>query len=170
MFDTYINLSFSSVINLITFFNKISFPSTTDFALWLVLYKQFLWIPVVYWLAQKCFNWCCVYSDAKYVCQLFFPNPLWQHSGQRAAIKKMDMQATREFLAELKVLTHVHHLNLVIPVPFSRDGVFCIRCLSIILVVIIYGNSISWLIVHIFMKSLISKRGIKAVCFIQLVW
>jgi serine/threonine protein kinase len=32
---------------------------------------------------------------------------------QKAAIKKMDMQATQEFLAELKVLTHVHHLNLV---------------------------------------------------------
>lgn len=32
---------------------------------------------------------------------------------QKAAIKKMDMQASREFLAELKVLTHVHHLNLV---------------------------------------------------------
>ncbi|KAJ1381688.1 Syndecan/Neurexin domain [Sesbania bispinosa] len=30
-----------------------------------------------------------------------------------AAIKKMDMQASKEFLAELKVLTHVHHLNLV---------------------------------------------------------
>jgi len=25
----------------------------------------------------------------------------------------MDMQASNEFLAELKVLTHVHHLNLV---------------------------------------------------------
>uniref|UniRef100_A0A0A9GZD3 Uncharacterized protein n=1 Tax=Arundo donax TaxID=35708 RepID=A0A0A9GZD3_ARUDO len=25
----------------------------------------------------------------------------------------MDTQATQEFLAELKVLTHVHHLNLV---------------------------------------------------------
>ncbi|KAK4279213.1 hypothetical protein QN277_016948 [Acacia crassicarpa] len=33
--------------------------------------------------------------------------------GEKAAIKKMDMQATREFLAELKVLTNVHHLNLV---------------------------------------------------------
>uniref|UniRef100_A0A0E0LXE7 Protein kinase domain-containing protein n=1 Tax=Oryza punctata TaxID=4537 RepID=A0A0E0LXE7_ORYPU len=33
--------------------------------------------------------------------------------GEKAAIKKMDMQATHEFLAELKVLTHVHHLNLV---------------------------------------------------------
>ncbi|KAL0905415.1 hypothetical protein M5K25_023835 [Dendrobium thyrsiflorum] len=32
---------------------------------------------------------------------------------QKAAIKKMDMEASREFLAELKVLTHVHHLNLV---------------------------------------------------------
>ncbi|XP_042468405.1 chitin elicitor receptor kinase 1-like isoform X1 [Zingiber officinale] len=33
--------------------------------------------------------------------------------GEKAAIKKMDMQATNEFLAELKVLTNVHHLNLV---------------------------------------------------------
>ncbi|KAL9685621.1 hypothetical protein QQ045_023072 [Rhodiola kirilowii] len=33
--------------------------------------------------------------------------------GERAAIKKMDMQASKEFLAELKVLKHVHHLNLV---------------------------------------------------------
>lgn len=40
-----------------------------------------------------------------------FPFPL--HVSQKAAIKKMDMQATKEFLAELKVLTNVHHLNLV---------------------------------------------------------
>ncbi|XP_020600105.1 lysM domain receptor-like kinase 3 isoform X2 [Phalaenopsis equestris] len=33
--------------------------------------------------------------------------------GEKAAIKKMDTQASKEFLAELKVLTHVHHLNLV---------------------------------------------------------
>ncbi|KAM7264907.1 hypothetical protein ACFE04_002590 [Oxalis oulophora] len=33
--------------------------------------------------------------------------------GEKAAIKKMDMQASKEFLIELKVLTHVHHLNLV---------------------------------------------------------
>ncbi|XP_047249808.1 lysM domain receptor-like kinase 3 isoform X7 [Capsicum annuum] len=33
--------------------------------------------------------------------------------GKKAAIKKMDMEAMREFLAELKVLTNVHHLNLV---------------------------------------------------------
>ncbi|KAG8087815.1 hypothetical protein GUJ93_ZPchr0010g11284 [Zizania palustris] len=32
--------------------------------------------------------------------------------GEKAALKKMGMQATHEFLAELKVLTHVHHLNL----------------------------------------------------------
>lgn len=32
---------------------------------------------------------------------------------QNAAIKKMDMQASKEFLAELRVLTRVHHLNLV---------------------------------------------------------
>ncbi|XP_039853522.1 chitin elicitor receptor kinase 1-like isoform X4 [Panicum virgatum] len=31
----------------------------------------------------------------------------------KAAIKKMNVQATHEFLAELKVLTHVYHLNLV---------------------------------------------------------
>jgi chitin elicitor receptor kinase 1 len=46
--------------------------------------------------------------------QLFFftgTDILWRL--QKAAIKKMDMQATHEFLAELKVLTHVHHLNLV---------------------------------------------------------
>ncbi|PIN18711.1 Serine/threonine protein kinase [Handroanthus impetiginosus] len=39
--------------------------------------------------------------------------------GQKAAIKKMDMRASKEFLAELKVLTHVHHLNLHIPVEYS---------------------------------------------------
>ncbi|KAB1201000.1 Chitin elicitor receptor kinase 1 [Morella rubra] len=33
--------------------------------------------------------------------------------GEKAAIKKMDTQASREFLAELNVLTRVHHLNLV---------------------------------------------------------
>ncbi|KAL4337777.1 hypothetical protein AHAS_Ahas12G0144100 [Arachis hypogaea] len=32
---------------------------------------------------------------------------------KKAATKRMDMQASKEFLAELKVLTHVHHLNLV---------------------------------------------------------
>ncbi|RDX61018.1 LysM domain receptor-like kinase 3, partial [Mucuna pruriens] len=33
--------------------------------------------------------------------------------GEKTAIKKMDVQASTEFLCELKVLTHVHHLNLV---------------------------------------------------------
>lgn len=33
--------------------------------------------------------------------------------GEKDGIKKMDMQSTKEFLAELKVLAHVHHLNLV---------------------------------------------------------
>ncbi|KAK2431248.1 lysM domain receptor kinase [Trifolium repens] len=33
--------------------------------------------------------------------------------GKKAAIKKMTMLATREFLAEMKVLTSVHHCNLV---------------------------------------------------------
>ncbi|XLT24551.1 hypothetical protein HN873_055843, partial [Arachis hypogaea] len=33
--------------------------------------------------------------------------------GHKATIKKMDVQASTEFLSELKVLKHVHHLNLV---------------------------------------------------------
>ncbi|CAM0911810.1 unnamed protein product [Alopecurus aequalis] len=42
--------------------------------------------------------------------------------GERAAIKKMDMQATQEFLAELKVLTHVHHLNLVRLIGYCTEN------------------------------------------------
>ncbi|KMT17910.1 hypothetical protein BVRB_2g034370 isoform A [Beta vulgaris subsp. vulgaris] len=42
--------------------------------------------------------------------------------GEKAAVKKMDMQATREFLAELKVLTHVHHLNLVRLIGYCVEG------------------------------------------------
>lgn len=41
--------------------------------------------------------------------------------GEKAAIKKMDMEASREFLAELKVLTHVHHLNLVRLIGYCTD-------------------------------------------------
>ena len=36
---------------------------------------------------------------------------------QKAAIKKMDMQPSEEFISELQVLTNVHHLNLVICFP-----------------------------------------------------
>ncbi|KAK6917784.1 LysM domain [Dillenia turbinata] len=42
--------------------------------------------------------------------------------GEKAAIKKMDMQASKEFLAELKVLTHVHHLNLVRLMGYCVEG------------------------------------------------
>ncbi|XP_062086835.1 lysM domain receptor-like kinase 3 [Humulus lupulus] len=42
--------------------------------------------------------------------------------GEKAAIKKMDMQASNEFLAELRVLTHVHHLNLVRLIGFCVEG------------------------------------------------
>ncbi|CAI0550920.1 unnamed protein product [Linum tenue] len=42
--------------------------------------------------------------------------------GERAAIKKMDMQASKEFFAELKVLTHVHHLNLVRLIGYCVEG------------------------------------------------
>ena len=39
----------------------------------------------------------------------------------RKHIKKMDTKASQEFLAELKVLTHVYHLNLVGDLIFFRD-------------------------------------------------
>ncbi|KAI8558263.1 hypothetical protein RHMOL_Rhmol04G0077100 [Rhododendron molle] len=42
--------------------------------------------------------------------------------GEKAAIKKMDMRATREFLVELNVLTHVHHLNLVRLIGYCVEG------------------------------------------------
>ncbi|CAJ1965538.1 unnamed protein product [Sphenostylis stenocarpa] len=60
----------------------------------------------------------------------------------KAAIKKMDMQASKEFLAELNVLTRVHHLNLyhechclweVWPMPPIRTCAigFRLRCLIV---------------------------------------
>ncbi|XWS75771.1 hypothetical protein CRYUN_Cryun01aG0120900 [Craigia yunnanensis] len=42
--------------------------------------------------------------------------------GMKVAIKKMRMQASKEFLAELKVLTHVHHLNLVRLIGYCVEG------------------------------------------------
>ncbi|XP_071689712.1 lysM domain receptor-like kinase 3 [Rutidosis leptorrhynchoides] len=42
--------------------------------------------------------------------------------GEKAAIKKMEMQASKEFLAELQVLTHVHHLNLVRLIGYCVEG------------------------------------------------
>ncbi|KAJ6338757.1 hypothetical protein OIU76_008251 [Salix suchowensis] len=42
--------------------------------------------------------------------------------GEKAAIKKMDMQASKEFFAELKVLTHVHHLNLLRLIGYCVEG------------------------------------------------
>ncbi|KAJ0776325.1 putative protein kinase RLK-Pelle-LysM family [Helianthus annuus] len=47
--------------------------------------------------------------------------------GQKAAIKKMDMQASRQFLAELKVLTQTHHLNLVRLIGYCvEDSLFLV--------------------------------------------
>ncbi|XLR29859.1 chitin elicitor receptor kinase 1-like [Arachis hypogaea] len=43
-------------------------------------------------------------------------------NGERAAIKKMDKTASKEFLAELKVLTRVHHLNLVRLIGYCIKG------------------------------------------------
>nr|XP_009790170.1 PREDICTED: putative leucine-rich repeat receptor-like serine/threonine-protein kinase At2g14440 isoform X3 [Nicotiana sylvestris] len=45
---------------------------------------------------------------------------------QKAAIKKMNMQATKEFLAKLKVLTHVHQLNLVRLIGYYVEGSLCL--------------------------------------------
>lgn len=42
--------------------------------------------------------------------------------GEKTAIKKMDVQASTEFLCELKVLTHVHHLNLVHLIGYCVEG------------------------------------------------
>ncbi|XP_045828898.1 lysM domain receptor-like kinase 3 isoform X2 [Trifolium pratense] len=42
--------------------------------------------------------------------------------GQKAAIKKMRMKASKEFCAELKVLTCVHHLNLVGLIGYCVEG------------------------------------------------
>ncbi|EOX93288.1 Chitin elicitor receptor kinase 1, RLK1, putative [Theobroma cacao] len=42
--------------------------------------------------------------------------------GEKVAIKKMGMQASKEFLAELKVLTRVHHLNLVRLIGYCVEG------------------------------------------------
>lgn len=55
--------------------------------------------------------------------------------GEKAAVKKMDMQATKEFLAELKVLTHVHHLNLVRLIGFCTE-----ECLFLVYEFIENGN------------------------------
>nr|CAB3482567.1 unnamed protein product [Digitaria exilis] len=52
-------------------------------------------------------------------------NILQWPDNKKAANKKMDMQATHEFLAELKVLTHVHHLNLAHEVSIKLElGLF----------------------------------------------
>ncbi|MCL7038262.1 hypothetical protein MKW94_006919 [Papaver nudicaule] len=42
--------------------------------------------------------------------------------GEKAAIKKMDMQASKEFLAELNVLARVHDLNLVCLIGYCVEG------------------------------------------------
>uniref|UniRef100_A0A0E0M386 non-specific serine/threonine protein kinase n=1 Tax=Oryza punctata TaxID=4537 RepID=A0A0E0M386_ORYPU len=55
--------------------------------------------------------------------------------GEKTAIKKMGMQATQEFLAELKVLTHVHHLNLVRLIGYCVES-----CLFLVYEFIDNGN------------------------------
>lgn len=59
---------------------------------------------------------------------------------QKAAIKKMDMQASKEFLAELKVLTNVHHLNLVMSlfIFFLVASDFCVSSVAIYAVLPLY--------------------------------
>ncbi|CAO2827112.1 unnamed protein product [Amaranthus hypochondriacus] len=55
--------------------------------------------------------------------------------GEKAAVKKMDMQATKEFLAELNVLTRVHHLNLVRLIGYCVE-----ECLFLVYEYIENGN------------------------------
>ncbi|KAK1403098.1 Chitin elicitor receptor kinase 1 [Heracleum sosnowskyi] len=55
--------------------------------------------------------------------------------GEKVAIKKMNMQASKVFLAELKVLTNVHHSNLVRLIGYTIEG-----SLSIIYEFIDNGN------------------------------
>ncbi|KAJ0018825.1 hypothetical protein Pint_09814 [Pistacia integerrima] len=45
-----------------------------------------------------------------------------QQQSMKAAIKKMQMQASKEFYAELKILTNVHHLNLVRLLGYCAEG------------------------------------------------
>ncbi|KAJ6319534.1 hypothetical protein OIU78_015036 [Salix suchowensis] len=45
-----------------------------------------------------------------------------QLRGEKAAIKKMNVQDSKEFFAELKVLTHIHHLNLVRLLGYCVEG------------------------------------------------
>ncbi|XP_057727112.1 lysM domain receptor-like kinase 3 [Arachis stenosperma] len=44
--------------------------------------------------------------------------------GQKAAIKKINVQGSTEFLSELKVLKHVHHLNLWIRMLQPAKGCY----------------------------------------------
>ncbi|KAI9095412.1 hypothetical protein K1719_026446 [Acacia pycnantha] len=48
--------------------------------------------------------------------------------GEKAAIKKMESQKSREFLAELKVFTRVYHLNLVHLIGYcvKKDSLFLV--------------------------------------------
>ncbi|KAL4628302.1 hypothetical protein ACB092_05G227400 [Castanea dentata] len=42
--------------------------------------------------------------------------------GEKVAIKKMNMQSSKEFLSEMKVLTNAHHLNLVRLIGYCVEG------------------------------------------------
>lgn len=68
--------------------------------------------------ACKCFIYCTqhLFHVCVFLFYLYFLLVM-----QKAAIKKMDMQASKEFFAELKVLTHVHHLNLVMCSSFYNN-------------------------------------------------
>ena len=41
---------------------------------------------------------------------------------QKLAIKKMDKEDTKEFMNELRILSTVHHANLVSTSPFFRKA------------------------------------------------
>jgi chitin elicitor receptor kinase 1 len=63
---------------------------------------------------------------------------------QKLAIKKMTLQATKAFLAELQVLTHVHHTNLVY---------FFSSCVGLQLLSLAFGNQNDCQLTDLFLKT-----------------
>ncbi len=62
----------------------------------------------------------------------------------------MTLQATKAFLAELQVLTHVHHTNLVY---------FFSSCVGLQLLSLAFGNQNDWQLTDLFLKTWISSAA-----------
>lgn len=74
---------------------------------------------------------------------------------QKLAIKKMTLQATKEFMAELKVLTNVHHTNLVgafllgFKAPIAEVGILELNICDILCDIF----SCNWLCPNVYVKQ-----------------